>query len=707
MIYPAVFFSLLVFFAVPVPADDVEVSILSGEELSGLYSLRFSLGIQYRDWPRNTDPCSNWTGVVCRSGRVVSLELTGLHRNHFGLLRPQFAIDGVRNLTGLERFVATDFLLRGPIPDWLGSGVLPSLSILVLKSAAVSGDIPYSLGLAVSLRVLTLSDNSITGNIPPTLGDLPNLTSLDLSKNLLSSSIPPELASLQNLSYLNLSSNYISGAIPPSIGMLAKLKTLSLAGNSLEGVVPDILGNLSLLESLDLSSNSLADVLPELLFNAASLLRFVNLSGNYFDGPLPNSTWSLPYLEYFDVSSNNLTGSFPESVPANLNASGELFNMSANSYYGLLPPGIGLFLQRFTAVDLSKNYLKGFEPLGTKGEKNFYYGFNCFRDAMKQRSSGDCEAFYKDINIQFIEPDPPFQSLDSSQPNRKSIHSWINILIVVLVVSVILIAIPPLVFLYWKRSRNQSSSQCGLVSSSKILESSQKIIGESFSYQQLVQATSDFSSRNLIKLGHSGNLYHGVSKDNISIVVKKIDFHAERDSYPVELDLFSKDLNGRLVPFIGHCLEKEKEKFLIYKFMPHGDLSLALFRAPRTEGEGLRSLDWITRLKIATGVAEALCFLHHECNPPLIHRAKGEVISALRSNPKPSDNKKTETYRFRQPSLDAKALDAKTLDAKPLDAKAHSTPKLLFHSTPKLLLLHSTSRDRKPSPASSTTPDLI
>jgi hypothetical protein len=31
-------------------------------------------------------------------------------------------------------------------------------------------------------------------------------------------------------------------------------------------------------------------------------------------------------------------------------------------------------------------------------------------------------------------------------------------------------------------------------------------------------------------------------------------------------------------------------------------------------------LDWIKRLKIATGVAEALCYLHHECSPPMVHR---------------------------------------------------------------------------------------
>ncbi|KAG2631528.1 hypothetical protein PVAP13_2NG158645 [Panicum virgatum] len=50
------------------------------------------------------------------------------------------------------------------------------------------------------------------------------------------------------------------------------------------------------------------------------------------------------------------------------------------------------------------------------------------------------------------------------------------------------------------------------------------------------------------------------------------------------------------------------------------DLTNALHKNPVDTADGLPSLDWITRLKIATGVAEAMCFLHDECSPPLVHR---------------------------------------------------------------------------------------
>ena len=50
------------------------------------------------------------------------------------------------------------------------------------------------------------------------------------------------------------------------------------------------------------------------------------------------------------------------------------------------------------------------------------------------------------------------------------------------------------------------------------------------------------------------------------------------------------------------------------------DFTNALHKYPVDTADGLPSLDWITRLKIATGVAEAMCFLHDECSPPLVRR---------------------------------------------------------------------------------------
>jgi serine/threonine protein kinase len=151
-------------------------------------------------------------------------------------------------------------------------------------------------------------------------------------------------------------------------------------------------------------------------------------------------------------------------------------------------------------------------------------------------------------------------------------------------------------------------------------------LGDIYTYQQLLLATGDFGDVNLIKYGHSGDLYKGISESGIPVVIKKIDLQSHRkEAYLLELDFFSKVSNPRLVPLLGHCLEKENEKFLIYKHMPNGDLSSSLYRKTNSE-DGLKSLDWITRLKIAIGAAEGLSYLHHECTPPIVHRYSEDTL---------------------------------------------------------------------------------
>ncbi|KAL3538972.1 hypothetical protein ACH5RR_002338 [Cinchona calisaya] len=146
------------------------------------------------------------------------------------------------------------------------------------------------------------------------------------------------------------------------------------------------------------------------------------------------------------------------------------------------------------------------------------------------------------------------------------------------------------------------------------------LVGDSFSYHEILQATGNLSSSNLIIHGLSGALFYGVLEDGIQVVVKKVDLSSlDKESYlRSELEFFGKVSHSRFVPFLGHCLDNWNEKFLVYKYMANEDLSSSFsngnvdFQSP--------SLDWRTRLKIAIGAAEGLCYLHHECLPPLVHR---------------------------------------------------------------------------------------
>ncbi|GFQ00990.1 probable LRR receptor-like serine/threonine-protein kinase at2g16250 [Phtheirospermum japonicum] len=148
----------------------------------------------------------------------------------------------------------------------------------------------------------------------------------------------------------------------------------------------------------------------------------------------------------------------------------------------------------------------------------------------------------------------------------------------------------------------------------------------SFSYRQIARATDRFSNQNLIKQGHSGDLFLGSLPTQFPdhVVVKRINFKVVgRKPLALELAFLSRvDSNNhpRFVQLLGHCLDgNENEKFLVYRYLPQRDLSNSLFFKEDNVDNSLSSLDWITRWKIARGVAEALSFLHHECDPPLVH----------------------------------------------------------------------------------------
>ncbi|XP_027094796.2 uncharacterized protein [Coffea arabica] len=174
-------------------------------------------------------------------------------------------------------------------------------------------------------------------------------------------------------------------------------------------------------------------------------------------------------------------------------------------------------------------------------------------------------------------------------------------------------------------------SSFNLASSSRQVSSfnlSRLLVGESFSYNQILQVTDYLSASNLIKHGNSGDLFYGVLKRRIGVlkrgtqvIVKKIDLSSvtKESRFIAELQVLGEvSHHHRFIPLIGHCLENEK-KFLVYKNMAIKDLSTSLPR--KIDSGNLRQLplmDWITRLKMATEVAEGLCYLH-QCVPPLVH----------------------------------------------------------------------------------------
>lgn len=583
-------------------------------EWFALRELRSSLGIKARYWPIKLEPCRNWTGVQCRNGRVVSINVSGLRRTRLGKLNPSFEVDSLVNFTLLETFNASGFTLNGSIPEWLGQKV-GTLQVLDLSFCSITGLIPDSVGGLSVLKVLLLSGNFLTGRMPSTLGNLAELSVLDLSGNSLSGYVADSVFELENLTNLNLANNFLSWSAPPELGTLLSLKVLNLSGNSFTGPVPSQLGNLSKLVKVDLSKNFLSGSLPGSLFSSRLLaIEVLILRGNSFVGTLPAKLGSMPRLRYLDVSSNNLTGTLPNFANWNVSSASVVFNLSNNMFYGVLNTS----LDRFKMIDLSSNYLEGKVPVGG-GDVNLTR--NCMQMIPNQRDLEKCREFYIEKNLPFVFPE------SKSGSSRRVMFILVGIFggvgfIVLLALVLILVR---------KQCRNPRSLeiQRGTKDGGPVQEGESPIppkdivfvagVGEAFSFEQILHLTGNFAEANVIKHGHSGDLFLGVLEGGATVVVKRVDLNLfKRESYVVELGLLSKVSHARLVPILGHCLENENEKCIVYKYMPNRDLATSLHRVTGSDGK-LQSLDWITRLKIATGAAEGLAYLH-ECSPPLVHR---------------------------------------------------------------------------------------
>ncbi|PNY04449.1 receptor-like protein kinase [Trifolium pratense] len=101
-----------------------------------------------------------------------------------------------------------------------------------------------------------------------------------------------------------------------------------------------------------------------------------------------------------------------------------------------------------------------------------------------------------------------------------------------------------------------------------------------FSYEELANATNNFSLANKIGQGGFGEVYYG-------------------------------ELKGK-VRLIGYCIEGSL--FLVYEYMDNGSLSQHLHNSAK------EPLTWSTRLRIALDVARGLEYIHDHSVPVYIHR---------------------------------------------------------------------------------------
>ncbi|PKA66717.1 inactive leucine-rich repeat receptor-like protein kinase [Apostasia shenzhenica] len=344
--------------------------------------------------------------------------------------------------------------------------------------------------------------------------------------------------------------------------------------------------------SLRLSNFGLEGQFPPGLENCTSLTG-LDLSNNRLNGPLPSDiSKMIPFVTNIDLSYNNFTGEIPVSLSncSYLNA----INLQHNGFTGAVPWQL-TSLGRLTNINVADNQLSGPIPAFkfSIGSANF------------ANNPGLCGV--------------PLQPC-KGHGKKDKIGVVIGAAVAGVVVAILVVAV--IVFVCLRRvsvkKKERDLPENKWVRNLKVLKGVKVSMFENsiskMKLSDLMAATDDFSKDNIIGTGRTGTSYKAKLPDGSFLAVRRLQNSQHSESqFEAEMATLGSVRNRNLVPLLGFCIAK-KERLLVYKHMPKGNLYNLLHP---TDG---KLLDWSLRLRIAIGAAKGLAWLHHTCNPRILHR---------------------------------------------------------------------------------------
>ncbi|CAL0315975.1 unnamed protein product [Lupinus luteus] len=581
------------------------------------------------------------------------LQYLGLRGNLLtGTLSPDMC-----QLTGLGYFDVRGNNLTGTIPDSIGN--CTSFEILDLSYNQITGEIPYNIGF-LQVATLSLQGNRLTGKIPDVIGLMQALAILDLSENELVGPIPPILGNLTFTGKLYLHGNMLSGSIPPELGNMSKLSYLQLNGNQLVGSIPDEIGMLENLFELNLANNHLEGSIPHNISSCTALNQF-NVHGNHLSGSIPPSFRSLQSLTYLNLSANNFKGNIPVELGHIVNL--DTLDLSSNSFSGHVPASVG-FLEHLLTLNLSHNHLDGPLPAEFGNLRSIQIldmSFNNLSNSLPPefgQLQNIMSLILNNNNLCGEIPDQltncfslmslnfSYNNLSGIVPSMKNFSrfsadsfignpllcgNWLGsichpfiltsrVAFSKVAIACLLFGILTLLAMVTVAAYRYSQSKLLMNELSKNIQGPPKLVilrmdMAIHTLEDIFRNTENLSEKYAVGYGASSTVYKCVLKNSRPIAVKRLfNQHAHNfKEFETELETVGSIRHRNLVTLHGYALTPFGN-LLFYDYMPNGSLWDLL------HGPSKVKLDWETRMKIAVGAAEGLAYLHHDCNPRIVHR---------------------------------------------------------------------------------------
>ncbi|KEH16174.1 putative protein kinase RLK-Pelle-LRR-XI-1 family [Medicago truncatula] len=138
-------------------------------------------------------------------------------------------------------------------------------------------------------------------------------------------------------------------------------------------------------------------------------------------------------------------------------------------------------------------------------------------------------------------------------------------------------------------------------------------------YENIIEATEEFDDKHLIGLGAQGSVYKAELPSGQVVAVKKL--HSITNAENSDLKCFANEIKAlteirhcNIVKLYGYCSHSHLS-FLVYEFMEKGSLEKIL-----KDDEEAIAFGWKKRVNVIKDIANALCYMHHDCTPPIVHR---------------------------------------------------------------------------------------